>query len=47
MAKDLLEYHGKTVGLLIGGTNRKQEQIKLDKGKILIIRGEFTGMHTW
>ena len=25
MAKDILGYHHKTIGLLIGGTNRKQE----------------------
>lgn len=37
MAKDILIHHNKTHGLLIGGTNRKTEQIKLDKGKINIL----------
>lgn len=37
MAKDILIHHNKTHGLLIGGTNRKTEQIKLDKGVNLLV----------
>jgi ATP-dependent RNA helicase DDX18/HAS1 len=35
-AKDLLSYHNKTHGLIIGGTNKKTEAIKIEKGKIIL-----------
>ncbi len=34
---DLLTYHNKTIALLIGGKNRKQDQIKLTKGATVIV----------
>ena len=36
-ARELLYYHSKTLGLLIGGTNRKQEALKLVKGVNLLV----------
>ena len=36
-ARDLTYYHNKTLGLLIGGTNRKMEAIKLQKGVNLLV----------
>ena len=38
-AKDLLSYHNKTHGLIIGGTNKKTEAIKIEKGKIILKQG--------
>jgi ATP-dependent RNA helicase DDX18/HAS1 len=37
VAKDLLKYHNQTYGLVIGGTNRKAEAEKLQKGVNLLI----------
>lgn len=37
VTNDLCTYHNKTVGMLIGGVNRKQEAIKLKKGVNIII----------
>ncbi|CAD8206942.1 unnamed protein product [Paramecium pentaurelia] len=37
VAKDLLFYHQKTLGLLIGGANRKEEAIRLQKGVNILI----------
>lgn len=37
VAKELLFFHSKTLGLLIGGANRKAEAIKLKTGVNLII----------
>ena len=34
---DLATFHNKTVGMLIGGVNRKQEAIKLKKGVNIVI----------
>ena len=34
---DLLTHHNKTITLLIGGKNRKQDQIKLTKGSTIIV----------
>ncbi|EGR30044.1 hypothetical protein IMG5_143800 [Ichthyophthirius multifiliis] len=37
VSKQVLQFHQKTVGLLIGGTNRKQEAIKLKVGLNIIV----------
>lgn len=37
VAKKLGEFHNKTIGLLIGGMNRKMESIRLEKGVNLLI----------
>lgn len=37
VAKKLGEFHGKTIGLLIGGMNRKMESMRLEKGVNLLI----------
>ncbi|KRX05209.1 P-loop containing nucleoside triphosphate hydrolase [Pseudocohnilembus persalinus] len=37
VAKDICQFHSKTVGLLIGGANRKTEEMKLKNGVNLII----------
>ena len=37
VAQELMTFHNKTVGLVIGGVNRKQEAIKLNKGVNVII----------
>lgn len=37
VAKKIMELHNKTVGLLIGGMNRKMESIRLEKGVNLLI----------
>ena len=36
-AKKVGKYHNKTIGLLIGGMNRKTESLKLEKGVNLLI----------
>ena len=37
VARKLGKHHNKTIGLLIGGMNRKSEAIKLEKGVNLLI----------
>lgn len=37
VAKKLCEFHNKTIGLLMGGMNRKTESTKLEKGVNLLI----------
>lgn len=37
VAAELLSTHTKTLGLLIGGANRKQEAIKLQKGVNILV----------
>lgn len=37
VAKKLAHFHNKTIGLLIGGMNRKAESIRLEKGVNLLI----------
>jgi ATP-dependent RNA helicase DDX18/HAS1 len=37
VAKDLLKYHNQTFGVLMGGSNRKAEAEKLEKGVSLIV----------
>eukprot|EP01017_Pseudomicrothorax_dubius_P038558 TRINITY_DN5796_c0_g1_i3.p1 TRINITY_DN5796_c0_g1~~TRINITY_DN5796_c0_g1_i3.p1 ORF type:complete len:433 (-),score=113.92 TRINITY_DN5796_c0_g1_i3:274-1572(-) len=37
VAKDLLQYHNKTHGLIIGGSDRKTEALKLKKGVNLLV----------
>lgn len=37
VASDLCTYHNKTIGMLIGGVNRKAEALKLKKGVNVIV----------
>lgn len=37
VASDLCTYHNKTIGMLIGGVNRKAEAIKLKKGVNVLV----------
>ncbi len=37
VAKKACEFHNKTIGILIGGTNRKAESNRLEKGVNLLI----------
>lgn len=37
VAVSLNQYHQKTIGLLIGGANRKQESLKLQKGVNVLV----------
>ncbi len=37
VAKKVCEFHNKTIGILIGGTNRKAESNRLEKGVNMLI----------
>jgi ATP-dependent RNA helicase DDX18/HAS1 len=37
VAKKACEFHNKTIGILIGGTNRKTESNRLEKGVNMLI----------
>lgn len=37
VARELMEHHSQTFGIVMGGANRKAEQVKLEKGVNLLI----------